>query len=154
MLLGTELPLDPGWRVVEGDLYNISRRVREYAPDARLVCDPQTGELGLAHFNRFSNIIPGGSMQLARTCVDWRTGEALVGTPDARVITDMRYSDSYQIKNQTVWNRKQRDRRHAREAAKDARMSDWSDPYAERMAWEMTRNDFHHPAPVSVPRGV
>lgn len=153
MLVGPELPLDPGWRIVEDDLYGIAGRVREHDPDARLVREDGTGRLGLAHLNRRTSMIPGGAMMLARPCIDWDTGADLVGAPDARVIRDMRHSDSHRIANLTAWNRRRRDALAAQRERDRRERSERNAPHAEQMAWAM-HHDLGWQPRISVPRDI
>lgn len=147
MLLGSELLTAPGWRFVEGDLYGVAGRVREYDRDARLVREDQTGRLGIA---RQVN----GRVLLACECMDWDTQRPLTGEPDPRVLIDMRHRDSHQIKSLRVWNRRHRDAREKRERADFMAMSESNGEHAERMVHTIGRKDRGIRNFASIPRGV
>lgn len=88
MLLGPQMPTDtqPAWRFVESDLLGVARRVREYDPDARLVRQDVSGQLGLARFVRPCPAADSGSWKLARLLYDLRDDSPLDGEPDQRVL--------------------------------------------------------------------
>lgn len=106
MLLGHKLPAPyQSWRVVESDLYDVARQVREYDPDARLLRNEETGCLGLGVFYR-RHVIPGGAITLAREFFDLRTDAPLAGEPDQRVMRCMRAYDAHRITDLKAWQRK------------------------------------------------
>lgn len=141
MLIGSELPFDEGWFVVEGDLYDVHRRVKEYDPDALLVRDSESGHLGLARFNPSTPITPGGAYILSATCLDPRTSEPLSGEPDPRVLSFQRIADGHRIDNLTVWARRRRDAMAAQRAAQKAERSEWSRAQAHELVWRRNRVD-------------
>ena len=157
MLLGESLVLFPEWRLVEADRYDITGRVREYDPDARLVVN-EDGELGLARFDKHSSLMPGGALIYARTCVDWAAGTnplpELVGTPDARVLWDQRVTDAHRIRNFDTWNRAMRDKRRAAEARRKLRNRDWNREMAERFVNIAHRKDLGWRPTIRVPKAV
>ena len=92
------------WRVVEGDLHDIARRVQEYDPATRLVRQDGSGHLGLAveqkrGLRRF--------LMLAKPLYDLTTDQPLTGAPDARVLSIQRASDGRRLDKQgwRDWNR-------------------------------------------------
>lgn len=156
MLIGKELEAAKGWFLVDADLHDVSGRVREYDGLARLAFCPETRQLGIARFNERWPGKPGGGYCLARECQDRETGEYLTGEPDARVLWDMRMSDShFQIRGTfDSWARKYRDRQEAarrrkRAADLDAMMDD-----AERVAHAANTKDFGWQPMISVPKKV
>jgi hypothetical protein len=142
MRLGPELPLDPGWEVVEDDLYHISERVREYDADACLVRESGSGRLGIGRFNRLTDLIPGGYIMLAAVCMDPETKAPLTKAPDGRVLQFMRIADGHsRIHDVNGWVRKRRDLLAAqREAQKNARR-EWSRGMAHEAVWRRSRVD-------------
>jgi hypothetical protein len=157
MLLGESLTLFPEWRLVEADLYDITGRVREYDRDARLVVNDE-GELGLARFDEYSSLLPGGAMIFARICVDWAAGTnplpELTGTPDARVLWDQRVTDAHRIKNVDTWNRMMRDRRHQAENRRKLRNREWNREMAERFVNIAQRKDLGWRPTIRVPKAI
>lgn len=158
MLIGSELELFPEWRLVEGDLYDITGRVREYDPDARLVIS-EDGSLGLARLMRDSALMPGGAMILARTCVDWGAVDCdplpdLLGEPDARVLWDQRVSDAHRIRNMDVWNRRRRDMVARAKTRQRLRRDEWSAEMAARYVNIAQRKDIGYRPTISVPKAV
>lgn len=154
MLIGSELPFDDGWHFVEGDLYDIHRRVREYDSEAALVRDSETGELGLARFNNDTPLKPGGAYILSCTCLDPRTRQPLVGEPDARVVSFQRIADGHRIDNLTVWARRRRDALAAQRAADKAAKSEWSRHHAHEYVWRHSRIDKGVKPTIAVPRSL
>ena len=154
MLIGSELPYDAGWHLVEGDLYDITRRVKEYDPQAALVRDSETGHLGLARFNDNSPLQPGGVYLLSATCLDPRTRSPLHGEPDARVLSYQRIADGHQIKNLTVWARRRRDAMAAQRAAEKASRREWSDDMAKEYVWRRSRVDLGRKPFTSVSKEI
>lgn len=158
MLIGAELELFPEWRLVEGDLYNITGRVREYDPDARLIIG-EDGQLGIARYVRESALMPGGVILPARTCVDWSAvGQDplpdLVGEPDARVLWDMRVADAHRIKNQDAWNRRRRDMVARAKLRKRLARQEWSAEMAARYVNIAQRKDMGYRPTISVPKAI
>lgn len=157
MLIGQELTFGPGWSLVEGDLYDITGRVREYDADARLVVN-EDGELGLAHFDRGSSLAPGGALLVARTCVDWAAGSnplpPLTGVPDARVLWDQRVSDSRRIVSMDAWNRRRRDAVARAQARRKLERAEWSQAMAEEYVFLASRKDAGRRPRIAVPRSV
>lgn len=158
MLIGAELELFPEWRLVEGDLYNITGRVREYDADARLVIN-EDGVLGLARYMRESTLLPGGAIIPARTCVDWSAvGQDplpdLTGEPDARVLWDQRVADSHRIRNQDSWNRRRRDMVARAKARKTLERKEWSAEMAARYVNIAQRKDIGYRPTISVPKAI
>ena len=154
MLLGATLPLDPGWRVVEGDLHDISRRVQEYDPDARLVRDDQSGALGLARIMRGSALMPEDFMIFAAHSLDPETGQRLYGEPDARVTRHQRIADGHTIANTTVWARRRRDALAAQRDAQKAERSEWSREHAKEFVWRRNRIDLGRRPTTHVPKEI
>jgi len=136
LLLGTELPFDPGWHVVEGDLYDISARVKEYDEDVALVRDADTGHLGLARLNRLIPNAPDGAFLLAVQCIDPINGGPLAGEPDARVTLYQRIADKHRTsESPRVWARRRRDALAAERAAHRIANADWNDSMAHEFVW-------------------
>lgn len=128
MLLGHPLPAPySAWRVVEGDLYDIAGRVREYDPDARLVANDETGQLGLGVINQHS-----GRMQLAREMFDSKTDRPLVGTPDGRVLRCQIAYDSRRFRDIRTWQRMVREAYHAGEERNDRATEETLAPLSEQ----------------------
>ena len=133
MLLGQKLPgAYSGWRFVEGDLYDIAGRVREYDQEARLVREDGSGNLGLAVWQHNHFQVPGGTWTLARIIHDLNTDTPLDGEPDARVIRFMRATDSRRFANIETWNRKVKEATRARELRKDLATEEGFGDHAER----------------------
>ncbi len=141
MLPGSELPFDEGWYAVEGDLHDIHRRVKEYDPDALLVWNSESGELGLARFNRMTTLQPGGAYIFSTACLDPVTRLPLTGEPDARVCTFQRIADGHKISNHTVWVRRRRDALAALRAKQKAERMEWSRAHAKEFVWRRNRVD-------------
>ena len=154
MLIGQELPLDPGWRIVEGDLYDISRRVQEYDPDARLVREDESGAFGLARCATNHPLLPGEVITLAARCLDYRDKQPLTGTPDARVVIHQRIADGYTIDNLNVFNRRRRDAMRAERAAIADERAEWSASHAKEYVWRRNRVDLGRKPFASIPRQV
>ena len=97
MLLGPQMPTDahPAWRFVESDLLGVARRVREYDPDARLVRQDVSGQLGLARFVRPCPAADSGTWKLARLLYDLRDDAPIDGEPDQRVLECQRAFDAW-----------------------------------------------------------
>lgn len=155
MRLGEPLDLFPEWRLVEADLYDITGRVREYDPDARLVVN-EDGEIGLARWDRNSRLIPGGALIFARECVDWTRPDtpSLVGTPDARVLWDQRVSDAHRIRHLPTWNRAMRDRRQEAEYRRTRERREWSADMAARFVNLAQRKDLGRRPVIRVPKAI
>lgn len=116
MLLGSRLPgAYPDWRIVEGDLYDISRRVREYDSNARLIRKDGAGTLGLAVWQPDHPVVKGGGFTFVREVVDLTTDTPLTGAPDERVIRFMRATDSRRLRNLNDWYRRSFDAHQRRE---------------------------------------
>ena len=139
MRIGSELPFDTGWHFVEGDLYDIHRRVKEYDPLAALVRDSETGQLGLARFNPSTPIVPGGAYIFSAVCLDPLTSEPLTGEPDARVVTFQRIADGHRITNHTTWVRRRRDALAKQREADRAAKAEWSRGHAHEFVWRHSR---------------
>lgn len=154
MLLGAQLPLDQGWRVVEGDLYDVANRVREYDPDARLVREDESGALGLARINREHPVMPGEVLVFAAHSLDPETGQRLYGEPDARVVRHQRIADGHTIKNTTVWARRRRDALRADRERERAGRHEWSREQAHEFVWRRQRIDLGRRTTMQVPRAV
>lgn len=154
MLLGATLSLDSGWRVVEGDLHDISRRVQEYDPDARLVRDDQSGALGLARVMRGNVLMPEEFLTFVAYSLDPATGQRLYGEPDARVTRHQRLADGHTIANTTVWARRRRDALAGQRDAQKAERSEWSREQAKEFVWRRNRIDLGRRPTVAVPRAV
>jgi len=97
MLLGPKMPgmTEPAWRFVERDVHGVARQVREYDPDARLVRQDRTGQLGLARFWRPCAAAESGEWKLARFLFDLRDDTPLDGEPDQRVLECQRAFDAW-----------------------------------------------------------
>lgn len=141
MLLGDELPLDPGWRLVENDLHDIHRRVREIDQDARLVREDGTGRLGLARFNSAAGLNPGGAFVLSTWCIDPATRADLTGEPDGRVIQFQRIADGHKITDLKGFTRKRRDALAARRERVKQERREANKPFAQEYAWRRERID-------------
>lgn len=133
MLLGQKLPAPyQTWRVVEGDLYDVAGRVREYDPEARLVRNDQTGQLGLGVWHK-THPIPGGALTLAREMFDLDTDAPLIGEPDPRALRCQRGYDIRRWGNVRNFQRAQAaaaDRREFRNAlASEESFGDHSERY-------------------------
>ena len=154
MRIGSELPFDDGWHFVEGDLYDIHRRVKEYDPLAALVRNPESGQLGLARFNPSTPIVPGGAFILSTTCLDPLTRQPLTGEPDARVVTFQRIADGHRITNHTTWVRRRRDAMAAERAAQKRERLEWSDAHASEFVWRHSRIDKGRRPFASIPKEI
>lgn len=131
MLIGHKLPEPyPAWRFVEGDLHDIARRVQEYADEARLVRNENTGQLGLAVWYR-QHQIEGGAFTLARELFDLETDKPLVGEPDARVLRCMRAYDSRRV-DMNDWFRRVAEAEKRREARNKKQSVDLHGDHAEQ----------------------
>ena len=147
MLLGRELPAAPGWRLVDADLYDITRRVQEYDRHARLVRDDDTGRLGIARWT-------SGDFLLACECQDWSNGQPLTGEPDPRVLLDMQNRDSHRIHSMRVWARRHRDAGRRAEWDRFNAMRDFNGEHAERFVHTLGRKDNGIRNTAAIPRGV
>lgn len=106
MLLGPRLKgHSSDWRVVEKDLHDIARQVREYDADARLIREDGSGRLGLARWVASSLHGPGGYFAFVRAVHDLDTDLPLTREPDARVMRFMRSTDS-RYRNLRDWHRR------------------------------------------------
>lgn len=133
MLLGQKLPAPySAWRVVEKDLYDVARQVREYDLNARLLRNQETGQLGLGVHN-YQHAI-SGTLVLAREFYDLRTDEALEGEPDQRVMRCMRAYDGHRITDMKKYMRSLIDFEMRREQAQEAVTDDM---------WEMGERYVH-----------
>lgn len=133
MLLGRKLHgAYSGWRVVEGDLYGIAGRVREYDTDARLIREDETGHLGLGVIQRNHHEVPGGVLVLARHMYDPVTDEPLNTEPDARALRCQRSYDSRRFSDIRTWNTIAREASKRREFAKEHENDDSFGDNAER----------------------
>jgi hypothetical protein len=140
--LGPELPFDPGWEVVQDDLYHISDRVKEYDSDAVLVRESGSGRLGIGRFNRLTDLVPGGYVMLAAVCMDPETKAPLDKAPDGRVLQFMRIADGHnRIRDINGWIRKRRDLLAAQREAQKAPMREWSRSMAHEAMWRRSRID-------------
>lgn len=150
MRLGPELPYDPGWEVVEDDLYSISDRVRQYDKDAQLVRESGSGRLGIA---RFSD--PMRAHVLAVVCMDPQTRAPLASCPDGRVIQFMRIADGHaRIHDLNGWVRKRRDAVAAQREAQKAGMREWSRGMAHEAVWRRNRVDLGRKPFAVIPKQV
>ncbi len=140
MLTGNALLLDPGWSTVEGDLYDISRRVQEYDSEARLVREDQSGALGLGRLIR-SEMHPEPVVVFVVHCLDYRTGQRLYGEPDPRVLTHQRIADGHRIKSTSKWIRTRRDAMRAERQAESAARGEWSRDKASEYVWRHNRDN-------------
>lgn len=154
MQIGSELPFDEGWHVVEGDLHDIHRRVKQYDPDALLVWSPESGQLGLARFNRMTTLQPGGAYIFSAGCLDPATRLPLTGEPDARVCTFQRIADGHTIGNHKVWARRRRDALAALRAKEKAERKEWSRHQAKEFMWRRSRVDLGQKPFASVPKEI
>lgn len=155
MRLGPELPYDPGWEAVEDDLYSISDRVREYDEDALLVRESGSGRFGIAHFNRLTNLRPGGCYMLAAICMDPETRAHLRGTPDARILRFMRIADGHRrIGDINAWVRRRRDAMAAKREADKAQRREWSRGMAHEAVWRRNRVDLGRKPFAVVPKEI
>lgn len=99
MLLGDRLDgAYTDWRVVEGDLYDIAGRVREYDPEARLLRQDATGLLGIGRYVPNYYLTGTRGLAFARQVVDMSTDVPLDGTPDARVLHWMWWNDAHRFR--------------------------------------------------------
>lgn len=154
MLIGSELPYDFGWHVIEGDLHDIHRRVREYDKDAALVWNSESGQLGLARFNPMTVLEPGGAYLFSVVCMDPATRLPLTGEPDARVLSHQRIADGHQIGNLTTWTRRRRDILAAQRAKEKAQRMDWSRAQAKELMWRRSRVDLGRKPFASIPKEI
>ena len=154
MLVGSPLPgtLFGDWRFVDGDLYGVAGRVREYDKDARLITNDER-KLALARWVPIYGRLAGGAWALARWCKDPETGEQLVGEPDARVLRDMRAADSHR-RNMKQYALRQRDAEVQHDRSRREKLIEAEMPYAERMAWLAYRKDNNNQTFASVPKGI
>lgn len=155
MLIGPRLPgvIYNQWRFVEDDLYGIAARVQEYDEKARLIIGPDRA-LAIARWIPIYEQLVGGGWVLAKWCKDPYTGESLYGEPDARVLLDMRLSDSYLIRSMREYQAKmwdgieEADRKRLQQRVEDEM------PAAEKLAWAAHRKDLGRQDMISVPAGV
>lgn len=138
---------------MEGDLYDISRRVREYDPDARLVRDDQSGALGLAR------LIPQPGMPVEQIVfsthsLDPATGQRLYGEPDGRILAHQRIADGHRITHLDSWVRRRRDAMRAEREADRAARAEWSRAQAHEFMWRRRRIDLGQRSAFPVPRQV
>jgi hypothetical protein len=142
VLIGDSLPFDEGWSVVEGDLYDISSRVKEYDSEARLVREDESGALGLARYVRNPTFARGCEvLVLTVRSLDPATGQQLHGVPDARVTRHQQIADGHRIHSLKVWARRRRDGMEAKRAAQQAARSEWSRGQAHEYVWRHNRVD-------------
>ena len=140
MLLGQRLPgAHSGWRVVEGDLHDIAGRVREYDPDARLVREDGTGQLGLAVWQRKHAYIPGGAFAFAKRMFDPDTDLPLTHA-DGRVLRVQRGSDSRRFADLRVWHRMVAKAEAEREAREAAEIHESYGDHAERFVHALSKD--------------
>jgi len=154
MLTGPELTLDPDWFVVEGDLHDITHRVREYDQSALLVRESGTGQLGIAHFNKHTELVPGGTHMLAARCLDPATREPLTGEPDGRVLSYQRIADGHRISNLTVWARRRRDAMARERLAEREARREWSRAQAGEYVWRHNRVDLGRKPFATFPKEI
>lgn len=122
MLLGPPMPAPYSvWRFVEGDLYDIARRVKEYDEDAAVVRHMRTGQLGLARWVRTSELIRGGCWMLAADLSDLETGLPLRGEPDGRVLRCQRAQDGWYLHRT-----RHASRRHRRRIQDEMWRAEWA----------------------------
>jgi hypothetical protein len=109
MVLGDVVPgpLMRAWRFVASDAADISKRVMRKDPDARLVANEHTGQLGVVHWFRREHMgakdvedeaqLPvqaHGGMWLLAIRLTSASGDPICGEPDNRVIDRMNAMDS------------------------------------------------------------
>jgi hypothetical protein len=105
MRLGGQVPaLLSDWRFIAQDTHDISRRVRELDPDARLAMEMDGGCLGIVR----RVVLPVDPDVLQADPHDtWiigfraadEDGNPLTGEPDARILEQMRLRDSWRLQN-------------------------------------------------------
>lgn len=142
MLLGPQMPSDtqPAWRFVESDLHGVARRVREYDPDARLVRQDTTGQLGLARFVRPCPAAGSGAWKLARKLYDLRDDSPLDGEPDQRVLECQRAFDAWRRARMLRDHQRMMERWHAAEGERRRREGEESlGEIPDEMAYLMRR---------------
>lgn len=154
MLVGDRLPLDPDWSVVEGDLYDISRRVREYDSEARLVRNDQSGALGLARVMPAESEFPAGTIVFAAYCLDPASAQRMYGEPDGRVLKHQMIADGHRIQNHTVWVRRRRDAMRAERDAEQRGRAEWSREMAKELVWRRNHVDLGRRSSFQIPRQV
>lgn len=133
MLLGRRMAPSTvsGWRFVERDLHDIAGRVMEYDRDARLIREDETGQLGLARWQRSNLMLGGGYWALAKKMHDLDTDLPLLGEPDARCLRVQRSSDSWG-RNLRKWQERSQDSIWRAEKREYDEMHDTNSDYAER----------------------
>lgn len=154
MLLGDRMTgAYADWRVVEGDLYDIAGRVREYDEDARLIRQDGTGRLGLARYIDNHYVTGQRGLTFAREIVDLRSDEHLEGCPDGRVIRFMEATDSRRIRRMRDWYARSLDAMWRAEARQQQK--DYEENYepAERFVHNMRRDNSSMPF-AAVPKAV
>lgn len=146
MPLGQRLPAPTSdWRVVEGDLHDIARRMREYDPDARLIRQDQTGHLGIAVEQRRGI---RRRLMFAKSMYDLRTDRPLTGVPDARALACQRAYDGRRFttrQNWLDWHRAMNLSDVRREAREDGAASDQNGDIAEQFAHTFKKESPHRP---------
>ena len=141
-----------GWRFVESDLHDIASRVTEYDPDARLVRNDESGQLGLARWLKSDLLCGGGYWALARELFDLDTDKPLRGEPDGRVCRFQRAADSWG-RNLREWHRKSEHSRWMAEKHEFDEMHDQHGDMAERFVNALKKDVSARPK-AFIPRGI
>lgn len=153
MLLGDRLPdAYTDWRVVEGDLHDIAGRIREYDPNARLVRNDETGQLGIAVWHERHDLIQGGAFVLAREMYDLDTDLPLTGCPDGRCLRFQRAADSRR-RGVGNWRARREAARIAREQRESREIHDGYGDHAERFVHALSKDVTAKPK-AFVPRAI
>lgn len=124
---------------MEGDLHDIASRVREYDPEARLVREDETGQLGLAVWHHKHPEIKGGALTLARRMYDLDTDLPLT-RPDARCLRFQRASDSRRFSDLSVWHKRTALYDVAREARQEAEILESYGDHSERFVHALSKD--------------
>jgi len=120
-----------GWGEVTDDLHDISGRVIEKDPDARLVVGHDSGVLALAKYVRNEEWIPGGGWVVAMRFRDeFSEDRMFYGEPDARLLTQMDKCDM-QKRDPVKEAAKYRVMQQLQEVQKLSRTREWARERAE-----------------------
>lgn len=138
---------------MEGDLYDISTRVREYDPSARLVRDDQSGALGLARIIRYPGM-PTEGIVFSTYSLDPATGRRLYGEPDGRILKHQQIADGHRIQNHTAWVRRRRDLMRAEREKEKEHRREWSREQAKELVWRRQNVDLGRRTSFAIPKAV
>lgn len=133
-------------------MHDISRRVREYDADARLVREDSTGHLGIARWVETNAFIGGGYWAVARTCYDLETDRPLVH-PDARILNFQIAADSWNFRDPREWGRRVTKWTHDTPKRWNKQFADQDGDMAERFVHAAKRDTARRPK-AFIPRAA